>query len=414
MALNPNIALQVRQPDIMGPDKLLTLQALSQQNMLGKLQYDEALKSRDKEEQLAGLFSQPGTVDPQTGTISLEGLTKAYGISPTKGASLAKDRQTSLKTAAEMAKLGIETETSKAKLLRDGLAQVTDQASYDAWRQLGARLESQAAMKAPAVFDPAWQRQNVMNADKFIEQNTPKIEMKDIGGQLVPVDVNPVTNPGIKGTNLAKTPTPDATMTDARVKAEGAANRAVTMRGQDLTDARVREANAAVAGKSTNEQENKMRDDFAKASKEFVSVRDAHQRVIESAKDPSAAGDLALIFNYMKVLDPGSTVREGEFATAQNSGGVPDRVVAYYNKVLAGERLAPNVRADFVTRSEKLYKGAVANQEEIEHDYEEKAKRAGVRAEQVVSKHRIKERPVELTPSEQEELKSLRARFKVK
>jgi hypothetical protein len=68
--------------------------------------------------------------------------------------------------------------------------------------------------------------------------------------------------------------------------------------------------------------ENKLRDDFLKGSKVFVDTKDAYTRIQDSASDPSAAGDLALIFNYMKMLDPGSTVREGEFATAQDSAGV--------------------------------------------------------------------------------------------
>jgi len=92
--------------------------------------------------------------------------------------------------------------------------------------------------------------------------------------------------------------------------------------------------------------------------KDFSKVSDAYTRVVESSRNPSAAGDLALIFNYMKVLDPGSTVREGEFATAQNAAGVGGRVVSLYNSIIRGERLNVDQRADFVDRSTRLYKGA--------------------------------------------------------
>lgn len=138
-------------------------------------------------------------------------------------------------------------------------------------------------------------------------------------------------------------------------------------------------------------QENQLRDDYTKASKDFVLVRDAHQRVLASAQDPTAAGDLALIYNYMKVLDPGSTVREGEFATAQNAGGISDRVMAMYNKALKGERLSDNIRADFVNRSDRLYKTAVTNQEKTEDKFSGIAKRAGVNPDNVVIKSRIEE-----------------------
>ena len=99
--------------------------------------------------------------------------------------------------------------------------------------------------------------------------------------------------------------------------------------------------------------EDKLRDDFRSESKEFVKVRDAYGRILST--DASAAGDLALIFNYMKILDPGSVVREGEFATAQNSAGVPTRIRAQYNKIISGEKLAPETRADFLQQAQNLY-----------------------------------------------------------
>lgn len=101
----------------------------------------------------------------------------------------------------------------------------------------------------------------------------------------------------------------------------------------------------------------KLRTEFTRSTEEFVKVRDAYQRVLSATENPSAAGDLALIFNYMKMLDPGSVVRESEFATAQNAAGVPDRIRAQYNQVLSGERLAPATRQDFVTQSEGLFDG---------------------------------------------------------
>lgn len=101
----------------------------------------------------------------------------------------------------------------------------------------------------------------------------------------------------------------------------------------------------------------KLRSEFNAQAKEFRGIADSYQRIVDSASDPSAAGDLALIFNYMKVLDPGSTVREGEFATAQNSAGIPGRIVSLYNSVINGQRLNADQRKDFVDRATKLYKG---------------------------------------------------------
>ena len=110
--------------------------------------------------------------------------------------------------------------------------------------------------------------------------------------------------------------------------------------------------------------QDKLRDDYIKSSSEFIDVRNSFDRILSvTNKEPTAAGDLSLIFNYMKMLDPGSTVREGEFATAKNSAGVDDRLRALYNGMVEGERLAPNTRADFVNQAFNLYEGQQSIQE---------------------------------------------------
>ena len=137
-----------------------------------------------------------------------------------------------------------------------------------------------------------------------------------------------------------------------------------------LTEAQIAAANRSnrpqsvgVAGPGgqvlpSNEQidnEAKLRGEYTGQLKEFVQVRDAFGRVATAAQDPSAAGDLALIFNYMKMLDPGSVVREQEFANAQNAAGVPERIRAAYNNALKGERLTEATRTDFVDRASRLF-----------------------------------------------------------
>jgi hypothetical protein len=77
--------------------------------------------------------------------------------------------------------------------------------------------------------------------------------------------------------------------------------------------------------------------------------------VVEGAAEkPDAAGDLALIFGYMKILDPGSVVREGEFANAQNAAGVPDQVRNLYNRAKSGQRLNPSQRGQFLNTARDI------------------------------------------------------------
>ena len=132
------------------------------------------------------------------------------------------------------------------------------------------------------------------------------------------------------------------------------------------------------------DQTSKLRREFTGLSKDFIVQRDAFGRVKASAIDPSAAGDIALIFNFMKTLDPGSVVREGEFATAQNSGGVPETIRARYNKILTGERLTPKIRKDFVTRATKLFDQAQRQHDKRVGTFTTLAQRSGLPADQIV------------------------------
>jgi hypothetical protein len=69
--------------------------------------------------------------------------------------------------------------------------------------------------------------------------------------------------------------------------------------------------------------------------------------------DPAAqgAGDLAMVYSYMKMLDPGSTVMQGEYASASNTSGIPDTLRNTYNAVIEGAGLTPTQRQAFLTQA---------------------------------------------------------------
>jgi len=128
-----------------------------------------------------------------------------------------------------------------------------------------------------------------------------------------------------------------------------------------------------------------LRGEFNKLIAPYQMVNQAYGRVKVSAKNPSAAGDLSLIFNYMKMLDPGSTIREGEFATAQNSTSVPGRIQARYNQLMNGERLAVDQRVDFVDRADSLYQAAKDNAAKTAQAYTLISTKAGVDVDSVIA-----------------------------
>ena len=98
----------------------------------------------------------------------------------------------------------------------------------------------------------------------------------------------------------------------------------------------------------------------------------------------SAAGDLQGIFAFMKMVDPDSTVREGEFATASNAGGVEDKIVNLYNKVRKGTRLSTRQRKDFLAQADGLLKEQGIRQSKLNAQFRGIAKLRGIDPRQII------------------------------
>lgn len=139
-----------------------------------------------------------------------------------------------------------------------------------------------------------------------------------------------------------------------------------------------------IPGYKDTQLEMDMRKEFDAVSKDFRSVRDSYNRMQASAENPSPAGDLSLIFNYMKMLDPNSVVRESEFATAAAAGSFGERIQGAVSQVTNGQRLAPEIRADFLTRSEQLYGEQDQTFQSLADQYSETAKRNGLDPENII------------------------------
>jgi hypothetical protein len=127
-----------------------------------------------------------------------------------------------------------------------------------------------------------------------------------------------------------------------------------------------------------------LRDAFEKGSSRYRLLEENFGKVKASAENVSPAGDVSLIFAYMKMIDPGSVVRESEFATAQNTGSIPQRLWARYNAALEGERLTKEQRADFKNSAEKLFESQKPLQRDLQERYKKLATMFGLPVEQVV------------------------------
>lgn len=116
--------------------------------------------------------------------------------------------------------------------------------------------------------------------------------------------------------------------------------------------------------------------------KDTVQVAQAAEKITNTAA--TGPGDISLIFAFMKMVDPGSTVREGEFATAENSGGVTAKVRNLYNKAISGEKLPDDIRLKFRAEAQNLLKAQIARYEPVAAQYRRIATERGLNPNDVV------------------------------
>ena len=94
--------------------------------------------------------------------------------------------------------------------------------------------------------------------------------------------------------------------------------------------------------------------------KDFNDMKSAYGQVMASLDAGTPIGDIAGATKVMKLLDPGSVVRESELGIAMAAAGRMDRLQNYFNNLMTGQKLTPTQRQDFKTLSNELY--AVAGQ----------------------------------------------------
>lgn len=128
--------------------------------------------------------------------------------------------------------------------------------------------------------------------------------------------------------------------------------------------------------------ENSLRDDFVKQAQPFIIMRDAKNRL--DNLDKTGAGDMSLIFQFMKMLDPTSTVREGEYASAANAGGVPSQIQGYYNKALGDGVVGTKVRREILDQANKFYEAAAVQHDKTATTFANIAKRLKLNPDNVV------------------------------
>ena len=113
-------------------------------------------------------------------------------------------------------------------------------------------------------------------------------------------------------------------------------------------------------------------------------VKSAYSQISAALAQQSPAGDLAGATKLMKILDPGSVVRESELGMAMAASGAMDRLVNYADKIIKGTKLTPTQRKDFQALADSLNAESVKQYNAKRNEYARFAKDYGLNADRIV------------------------------
>jgi len=108
------------------------------------------------------------------------------------------------------------------------------------------------------------------------------------------------------------------------------------------------------------QQEEKLRKEYQGRTKVYSELGSTYSNIESSAKAKTGPGDVALIIGFMKMLDPGSVVRETEFATARDTAGLYTALENALKKAQNGQFLQSDQRKNFVDLAKQYLDAAQA------------------------------------------------------
>jgi len=163
------------------------------------------------------------------------------------------------------------------------------------------------------------------------------------------------------------------------------------------------------------EQEEKLRKEYTKRTEKFGEVSTILSNLEASANAKNGPGDIALITGFMKMLDPGSVVRETEFATARDTGGLYQKLLNNSQKLQSGQLFAldSKQRAEYVALAKQYHDASQKKAGEDKKALGVVVKNYKLNPDNVFGPEPTATPPVssDLTPQERAELEQLRKRL---
>lgn len=150
-----------------------------------------------------------------------------------------------------------------------------------------------------------------------------------------------------------------------------------------------------------------MRKDITSRTKNYWEAVDANSKLQTAAQDSSGAGDIALVYSFMKMLDPGSVVRETEFATAARVSGLLQELKNKAKKLKSGEFLSPAERKKYAQLSSQFMQSTEKLRNRIIKEYDPAIKNYGLNKENIIGAEPQAETPPQQQTTEAQQKKEI-------
>lgn len=261
--------------------------------------------------------------------------------------------------------------------------------AIDAFERLTGRQMPEERQKLAQLQTPEQVKQWAAGHALQAEQLLPKLQSINAGGAMVQQAVNPMTGVPMETGRTAITQSADNAATQSTARANNAATVGASLANaaavRDAAKIQADATRASANAKRDQDTEMKLADDYRAQSKAFAESKSAHEQLTATlgSATTSPAATLAAATKFMKILDPGSVVRESELGMALAASGVIDRAMNYVSTLQSGQKLTATQAADFKKISGQMFQAAQRVQRDIDKDYQGKAKAYGLRPEMV-------------------------------
>lgn len=131
--------------------------------------------------------------------------------------------------------------------------------------------------------------------------------------------------------------------------------------------------------------EKDLRAEYDKKEKDFRLALDQTRTTKKALEQGTGIADIQAVFSFMKAVDPGSRVTEGEIELTANAGGKLRTLAAFANKAATGKVFDPKTRQEMWQLMSEVSRDTVENYKNLQTRYSNLATEYGVDSENVIT-----------------------------